>query len=386
MPALTSLRGLAAVTVLLYHCSYIAFNFAGAAQPVLWRRGYLAVDLFFLLSGFVLTHVYAGRFASERNWQTIGRFLWARICRIYPTSLFAAAVFVLPALVGRARWPAAISFKAQLIASLFLMQVPWLDKIAVNSPSWSVSAEFYAYLLFPFIVPVIWRLNGRAAAVLGIALLVAIAGDHMFFTHEQQDLGWGALLRALPEFTAGIFAYRLYTAPVFRTIWQKDAVLIAVAAAIIAACAGGASDGVIVSLLLPLLLAAVCNAGRIARLLDARPLRWLGEISYSLYIFQAMPLMLAIGLAGLLETHGLGGTWFLGLAALLALGSGVLVHRCVDVPVRAVLRRLPDRIVAVAAAYRGANIRPVCRDAGAEAQPARVGRPEAPAAKARMSP
>src|SRR5260370_2250304 len=96
IPALTSLRGLAALTGLLFHSSYVAFDYAGGPPPEIWRRGYLAVDLFFFLSGFVLTHVYGTRLAEEHNWRSIGKFLWARFSRIYPSILFATIVFLLP--------------------------------------------------------------------------------------------------------------------------------------------------------------------------------------------------------------------------------------------------------------------------------------------------
>jgi len=358
LPALTALRGLAALTVLFFHSSFIAANFAGGAVPVIFRRGYLAVDLFFFLSGFVLAHVYGHRLAGERGWRAVGKFLWARFCRIYPASLFTTVIFILPFAIGRVVWPAGVSLKEHLIASLLLIQVPWVGKIVINSPSWSVSAELYAYLLFPFVVPLIFRMKGRVAAVLGVVLLIEITIDHMMFTHAQQDWGWGALFRALPEFTAGVFVYRAYSERLFRSIWEKDATLVVVAAMIVAAYFVGVSDGAIVILLPVLLLAAVCNSGRLAGLIDIGPLRWLGEVSYSVYIFQTLPFMLAVGLAGVLVRHGLGGVWFTVLVALLALGSGVLVHRCVDLPIRAALRRVPDLATAIAAAYRNAATRP----------------------------
>lgn len=363
LPALTALRGLAAVTVLLFHSSSLAITYAGGANTGgallwIWSRGYLAVDLFFFLSGFVLTHVYRSRFAEERSWQAISKFLWARFCRVYPASVFTTAVFILAFTIGRLPFPAGVSFKEQLIAALLLMQVPWLDKIVINGPSWSISAEFYGYLLFPFIVPVICRLRGRVAAALGVALLIEIAIDHMIFSHEPQDWGWGALLRALPEFTAGVFAYRAYSGRLFRGFWEKDATLVGVMAMIIAACFAGVSDGPIVILLVALLLAAVCNSGRMAGLLNAGPLRWLGEVSYSVYIFQALPLMLAVAFSGALIAHGLGGAWFTAFASLLAIGGGVLVHRCVDVPARAWLRRLPDRLATFGTVVRGVETRP----------------------------
>ena len=359
LPALTALRGLAALTVLLFHSSFVAANFAGGGSPVIFRRGYLAVDLFFFLSGFVLAHVYGQRLAEDRGWRAVGKFLWARFCRIFPASVFTTAVLFLPFATGRLVWPAGFSFKAQFIASLLLIQVPWLGKIVVNSPSWSVSAELYAYLLFPFVVPVILRLRGSIVLVLGFALLIEIAIDHMVFTHAQQDWGWGALFRALPEFTAGVFLYRAYSERFFRSIWEKDATLVAVTAMTVAAYFAGVSDGPIVALLPALLLAAVSNSGRMTGLLNMGPLRWLGEVSYAVYIFQALPLMVAVGLAGVLVRHGLGGARFTVLAALLALGSGALVHRWVDLPARAALRCAPDRAKAIVAGYRNATTRPM---------------------------
>ena len=362
LPALTSLRGLAALAVLLFHSSSLALIYAGGVSSGgtlvwIWSRGYLAVDLFFFLSGFVLTHVYGSQFAEDRSWRAVGRFLWARFCRIYPASLFATAVFVLAFTVGRLPFPTNASFVEQLISSLSLMQVPWLDTVLLNPLSWSISAEFYAYLLFPFIVPLILRLSRRLGTVLCVTLLIAIVVGGRGFSHIDQTSGWVALFRALPEFTVGILAYRSYSARLFRKIWEMDATLIGVIAMIITAGFAGISDGLIIMLLLVLLLASVCNTGRMAGFLDTRPLRWLGEVSYSVYIFQTLPLMLMVSFSGVLVAHGLGGSRFAAIAALLALGGGVLVYRCVDLPVRAALRRLPDRVVAFTAAYRGAETR-----------------------------
>jgi peptidoglycan/LPS O-acetylase OafA/YrhL len=103
-----------------------------------------------------------------------------------------------------------------------------------------------------------------------------------------------------------------------------------------------------------LLLASVCNSGRLAGILNAKPLRWLGEVSYSVYIFQILPLMVAVSLSQALVAYGFGGSRFEAIAALFVIGSGVLVHRCVDLPVRAALRRLPDRVARLTIPYRDA--------------------------------
>jgi peptidoglycan/LPS O-acetylase OafA/YrhL len=354
LPALTALRGIAALAVVLFHSAWLAYNHAGGAPPLVWRRGYLAVDLFFFLSGFVLTHAYGSRLIHERSWQTIGAFLWARFCRIYPASLFVTLVYVLAYTVGSLAFPWGVSFKTQLTASVLLMQVPWLDEVWINRPAWSISAELYAYLLFPFVVPILLRLKRPTAITVAITLLIGIAIEH---TISAASDGWLALLRALPEFAVGSLVYRAYSEQLFRTFWEKDATLLGLTALIVAACSVDGTDAPIVILLLALLLAAVSNSGHMAGVLNARPLRWLGDVSYSVYIFQSCPLMVAVALSGVLVAHGLGGIWFEAVSALFALGGGVLVHRCVDVPARAALRRLPDRLAAMAAARRNLRSR-----------------------------
>ena len=133
--------------------------------------------------------------------------------------------------------------------------------------------------------------------------------------------------------------------------------LIAIAVTVVAGCLLGAPDSPAVILLPALLLASVCNAGRMVGVLNARPLLWLGEVSYSVYIFQTLPLMVVVSLAGALARHGISGFRFEVIAALFTFCSCVLVHRCVDVPGRAALRRLPALLMGFAAAHGVARTR-----------------------------
>jgi peptidoglycan/LPS O-acetylase OafA/YrhL len=132
-------------------------------------------------------------------------------------------------------------------------------------------------------------------------------------------------------------------------------VLVAIVVVIAVGCLSGAPDSLTVILLPALLLASVCNAGRAAAILNARPLHWLGEVSYSVYIFQILPFVVAVSLSGALVAHGIRGFRFEVIAALFAFGSCMLVHRCVDVPARAALRRLPDRIMIFLATHKAKN-------------------------------
>ncbi|HEX5455233.1 MAG TPA: acyltransferase [Stellaceae bacterium] len=343
LPGLTPLRGIAALAVVFFHVDNLAAHWAGGSMGI-WTRGYLAVDLFFMLSGFVLSHVYGERL-HNRNWRELRQFFWARACRLYPAGVFTTTILLLV----YAETQLNARTKTELIAAFFQVQIPWFSELHINPPSWSVSAEVYAYLLFPFILWCMPRLRRSGMIVLVLMLLAEIA-----FTAADRrtgwEGGWRALVRALPEFVVGIFAYRAYRNATFERFWRHDITLISTLGAIILALMIGLPDGPIVILLLALLLSTVSNSGILAAPINARPLRWMGDISYSVYIFQIVPEVLAVRVSGVFVRHGLGGMWFESFAILLVLASGILVHRCVDVPIRHILRAIPGMIATKKAA------------------------------------
>lgn len=345
LPALTSLRGIAALSVLLFHANNLASNVAGAPQSAFLRHGHLAVDLFFFLSGFVLTHVYGRALVADNSWRQLRAFFWARFCRLYPIALFTTAMFLIVA-------PSLLLAPHQMMASLLFMQVPWLRHVYLNPPSWSVSAEIYAYLLFPFIAPAILRIGRISAAVLAAGCFVIVTGDHFVASHVNQAAGWQALVRSIPEFTTGVFAYRLYTDDTLGAVWRSTLALPCLALAIVTAAWANVSDAVIVGLMPALLLTAVSNSGWPQFILSAGPLRWLGEISYSVYMFQMLVILIATRFSGQLVNWGLDDIWFQLIVVVASIAAGAIVHRRVDAPARAALRRLALRIPNKLAAAR----------------------------------
>jgi peptidoglycan/LPS O-acetylase OafA/YrhL len=98
LPALTSLRGIAAMWVVLYHYSAQCFPTLDATGYThLIHKGYLAVDLFFMLSGFVMTHVYHRAFSKTVTQQHYWKFIVARIARVYPLHILVLLLFVVTA-------------------------------------------------------------------------------------------------------------------------------------------------------------------------------------------------------------------------------------------------------------------------------------------------
>jgi peptidoglycan/LPS O-acetylase OafA/YrhL len=340
LQSLTPLRGLAAMTVLLYH---LITGPADTSLPAFIGRGYLGVDLFFVLSGFVLAHVYLRDFLSEVSPHSVAGFLWVRFARTYPVHFFILLILV--PLSGAVHMPA-----ITVIGNFLLMQVPWPIE-TINTPSWSLSAEWWAYLMFPFAIGWLWRCKPSWAAALAFALLVAldllIVG--VFGELRGIGFGWGALARALPEFTVGVIAYRALSDEGLARFWRSDAAFLAVAGALVGTLEFVPSDGIAVALFPLLLLAAVSNQGVAARLLNAAPLRWLGDISYSLYLGQVFAVSMALGIAQTAAGAALGLDGIRAVTVALAIGIAALLYRCVEVPCRSLLRAAPARLREIAA-------------------------------------
>ena len=215
---LTSLRFIAAFWVLLYHFKdHLGLNMG---QLGLVADGYLGVDLFFTLSGFILAHVYLTSVGDGRF--GYGGFLKNRIARVYPMHLAALAAMlvlfagasVLGAGVGS---PEAFKW-SDLPAHLFMVHA-WgaTEAVGWNFPSWSISAEWAAYLLFPLIAALVVKAQRWSAAVALGALALCVA-SFWALSNLHQALPWvgrdfsqmtaqiGAL-RILPSFLLGVALY-----------------------------------------------------------------------------------------------------------------------------------------------------------------------------------
>jgi peptidoglycan/LPS O-acetylase OafA/YrhL len=229
--ALTSLRFFAAMHVLAFHNHLEVLTNSPPAIRNIIRAGYVSVSLFFVLSGFILAHTYL----SEREDPAFDRrsFWIARVARIYPVyllGLLLAAPFVIEAHFYSDR-PAWSALKILVMGgSCCTLTQSWVPPLAVawNGPGWSLSAEAFFYLLFPFVAPLIWKLNKPRTliALAGFWLLslvppllcwfVPVPGFSNCPANMPPSPGWVAKLVAfnpllrLPEFLLGIALGRLF--------------------------------------------------------------------------------------------------------------------------------------------------------------------------------
>ncbi len=285
---LTSIRGIAAMAVVLYHFQgNFSYEFYLHKSTLLFSRGYLWVDFFFLLSGFILSHVHAEDFA--RGLAPYRTFLFKRIARVYPLHVTTLVILLLPLF-----WPVAEPMRSTRTVSSFasnlLMIQAWgrTDHLSWNYPSWSISTEWAAYLLFPLIVAIFYR--GRLVLVAPAATLAIFGLDWLtsFGPPERihdfgTNLGW---LRCLVEFSTGVVIYRIFK--MRPHIMRTDRAFAALAAGVLVAMHFGVPDFLIVFLFCGLLCATALNAGTARRVLSLQPIYYLGLISYSIYMTHAL--------------------------------------------------------------------------------------------------
>ncbi|WP_431285419.1 acyltransferase family protein [Humitalea sp. 24SJ18S-53] len=290
--ALTGLRGLAAWWVVLYHFREAFPAGTPAVFQLLAGQGYLAVDLFFQLSGFVIALNYARSF-KEWNLPNALAFLHRRLARIYPLHIFMLTLFILNPIaqryfssVGQVGDRYSLDY---FILSLGLVQ-NWgfTDHLGWNIPAWSISTEWFAYLVFPPLVLLSLRAQRSAAAMalLAASLLAILAG---FASFTGAGLGEAiphfGLVRCLLQFQIGVCLYHLRAqapadSPVNGNIAAGVAGLCFLAYATLPL-----PDYSVMPLGFFCLIYALADPQNIlARGFRMPALEWIGEISYSTYL------------------------------------------------------------------------------------------------------
>jgi peptidoglycan/LPS O-acetylase OafA/YrhL len=288
--ALTSVRGIAAWLVVLYHIR-LSMAFAPRWLIAGFAKGYLAVDFFFLLSGFVIWLTYGERLRRE-GLAGAPAFLKRRIARVWPLHLVmltgAAALALLLLVTGHAA-PRVFPFEQLPLDLLMIQNWGFTDHLAWNVPAWSISVEFAAYLLFPLLALAIdWRRLPTPLILAALALLFALLHGVMSWagaTTMGQLIARLGLVRCLFEFTAGTALCALWLR------WAEQPVRWAIASGAVAtALLAGWLGGVLPeTLAVPPafaagLMALALTSGMRGNPLEARWLHYLGEISYATYL------------------------------------------------------------------------------------------------------
>jgi peptidoglycan/LPS O-acetylase OafA/YrhL len=331
--ALTSLRGVAAMWVFLFH-----FDAERPFFPHGWReglaigRGYIAVDLFFVLSGFVMALTYRQSFLTRPFAAAYLDFLLRRVARVMP--LNAAIVLALAAIVWLAPERAGDGFAAakdpwSVIANLFLVQ-DWGLAPSIDKPSWSVSIEMGVYLLYPALLGLAWSRGWILPALAGAASLAWLARDGQGIV--SQGLLVGDIVRGVAGFYCGLLCFRLFGVARARPLAGR--LELPVLALFWALLVWSPTDLAPILVCPVLVLCLASELGPAGRFLRAGPAHYLGRISYSIYLVH-YPVL------GGLKLFPIGSAVLYGALALgLTLGASAVTHHAIEGPARRWIGRL----------------------------------------------
>lgn len=294
--ALDGLRGVAALLVVLLHVEWSNHltdnNFI--------QHGYIAVDLFFILSGFVISSNYSNRVNNIREAQ---RFMGLRFFRVYPLHVALLGAFVsleFAKLVAHRAFGIALGPQAPFTggdtfaafwANLFLVNgLHVLDRPTWNGVSWSISCEFAAYLLFSIMV-LAGLVRTRLFFIGGFILAVAgYVGVALELGTLNVTADWG-IVRCLSGFFLGMLIFRSRRMNILcRPQTVLDGFEVAIMIAIILAMAFASGPHLVLAI--PLFVVAIMllqsDEGPVARLLILPAVQFLGRISYSIYMVHSL--------------------------------------------------------------------------------------------------
>lgn len=282
-PILDGLRGTAAILVVIFHI--LEVNFPPETHPM--NHGYLAVDFFYLLSGFVVGYAYDDRWGS----MTVGQFLKVRFARLHPMVIFSITIGAIAFWVDPFR---SDSFDMSLIKligitllSYTILPAPdvrgWGETHSLNGPCWSLLQEYIANILYALIGR---KLNKPALITVvilsGIALVVMGLNQNYLGVGWGYDTFWAAPIRMLFPFFAGLLLFRAGKLIRIPMAYPLLSLLLIVVFFMPRFQLNGLYDVSCIILLFPLVVAAGAGGQISGRL--ASVCKFAGDISYPLYL------------------------------------------------------------------------------------------------------
>ena len=343
--ALTGLRGVAALWVMTYHYRTYPTSFTNPLNAIT-GRGYLAVDIFFILSGFVMALSYAHMFSGSITRAKFGTFMVRRIARVYPLYLAVTVVIYAGTMLGYGDNAIRDLHWWQVIANLFLIQ-GWGLSPSIDDPSWSISAELAAYLLFPVLITIAMSEKVGAAVILGLVAGGVLLAAMMLVPGYRGPLDIYSyvdgvtFLRCIPEFCLGLLVFRLARSTIGKKLSASQSFALFAGLGFVIVTGSRGSDAMAIVFAATLVL-VLSGRNCVAALAGSRFPFYLGEISYAMYLIHSQ--LMRVKRNGHEHLDSLFGPRLAGemsalMFVLLTMMFATLAYRYLEKPARSLLRR-----------------------------------------------
>ncbi len=373
LDSLTGLRGVLAVAIIVFHYSYFwEIDVPTVEYGLIFPKMHVFVDMFFMMSGFIMGYVHWRDFATGIDWQGYKRYIALRIGRIYPVHFIVLAGFVVLELDNVMRGDFSQlehpDRRPEAIITNLLLIHAWGTEpnLGWNYPSWSISAEWAAYLLFPVLVYIFLRPKTSIALVSFGTLIAAI-----FFLAglPPEPHGAGGIdrtfelgaVRGIFSFSMGLGLFRLYhDLKLYRAMNSLASTLFS-AGCIVALFVGfhfKINDGYLLLLVAAIVLSVTFDGNKVRWFFETSFIMFLGEISYSIYMVHALVQRVFMSLIGMGWVK-FSGFWEAIIVSQLMLVVSVfaayLLYILFEDPMRKLVRRWVKSIDAKAAAKAAAK-------------------------------
>ena len=303
---LDGLRGVAALMVIWYHV-FEGYAFAGGTTIDTFNHGYLAVDFFFILSGFVIGYAYDDRWGKNF---TMKDFIKRRLIRLHPMVIMGAVVGAITFYIqGSVQWDGTHIGISMVMLSLlctifFIPAMPGVgyevrgngEMFPLNGPCWSLFFEYIGNILYALFIR---RLSNKALTIVVVLLGVALASFAIFNVSGYGNIGvgWtldgvnfiGGLLRMLFPFSMGMLLSRNFKPMKLRgAFWICTLVMIALFAVPYlegteSICTNGIYEAFCIIIAFPILL-WIGASGTSTDKKSTQICKFLGDISYPIYV------------------------------------------------------------------------------------------------------
>jgi len=290
--SLTGIRGLAAVYVIIFHWYVVLFHkkphLIDHYLSVFIGHGYLSVDLFFVLSGFLLSLTSSASFNNHLLKNDYKTFMYKRFCRIFPLYIVATLLYFFLFHYGE--------FESLLVNLTLLQGIFSFSNNSLISPGWSLTNEWVIYFFFPLGFYLIWKIRHKALILILASIIIFIVisifrsdflnwGNyyslqkiHGFYPVILFTRGPSSFLRTIAAYLLGIFAYLS-----FEGI-KKRAVFLKYLAIPLFVLLFFKETDILIILSMPFFIVYITERNVINRFLSSKVVYFLGLISYSLYV------------------------------------------------------------------------------------------------------
>ena len=282
---LDGLRGTAALLVVIFHL--LEASVSDAAFNLL-HHAYLAVDFFFMLSGFVIGYSYDDRWPA----MTISRFLRTRFIRLQPLVILGVLIgaigYLLDPFAGEVQHGPLWRLLSRVVLGVLLIPSPSMpnrndETHSLNAPSWSLSQEWLINIVYAFIGP---KISKQALVILVLISGIVLTATAVNHGNLQGGWGWETLwmapVRVAFPFFGGLLLYRIGVRITIPMAWPLLSFVLLIVFVLPYFTWNGAYEAAIIIIVFPLIIAAGAGAHTSGKL--ASVCRLFGQLSYPLYI------------------------------------------------------------------------------------------------------